>query len=542
MKPVDPRLLRSADRAPIAAAAVAGVIAGCLVVIGAGLVARLVADVVDGRPAPDLAGTAAALGAVFAGRAVAAWLQEVWGERAAASAKARLREQVMTVSIHRAGDPSWEQRRGDVLTVAVDGLDALDPWFARYLPHLLAAVVVPVAVLVQLARLDPTSAIVVTLTLPLIPVFMVLVGKVTEAGTRRRLLSLQRLSHHFLDVVEGMSTLRVFGRGDAQARLVRESSDRYRVATMRTLRVAFLSSLVLELLATLSVAVVAVEVGLRLVDGDMPLRTGLFVILLAPEGYLPLRQVGTHFHSSAAGLAAAEAAFALIDAAPDDAAPSPDHPGRRSPVPGAPTLVLDAVSVRHQGRSAPAPRCLSLRARPGEVICIAGASGSGKSTALAVLLGLRRPDGGRARVEIGGVESALDDLDLADWHRRVAWVDQQPFVVDGTIAANLRLAAAEATDVELRAALARAGLGLPLDRLVTTTTISAGERRRMAVARALLRRADVVIMDEPTAGLDDAAEAAVLAAIREEADRGAVVVMAAHRPAALAAADRVVQL
>ena len=547
MKPVDPRLLRSADRVAMAATAAAGVVAGGLVLVQAGLLASLVAGAVAGTPAHELTPRAVAMAGVFLARGLLSWAQEVLGQRAATAAKSRLRRQVMAATLERAGQDGDQQRRSAALTVAVDGLDALDPYFARYLPHLLGTAIVPLLVVVQLTLLDITSAVTVALTLPLIPVFMVLVGRLTEGVNRRRLSTLERLSHHFLDVVEGMTTLRLFGRGDAQRDLVRATSDHYRTATMGTLRVAFLSSLVLETIATISVALVAVSVGLRLVDGQLGLRTGLFVILLAPEAYLPLRQVGVHFHSSAAGLAAGEAAFALIDAraattvAADvsgAAATQPTAIGRAGRV----SVHLRGVSVRHPQRDRLAPNDLHLSVGPGEIVGIAGASGAGKTTALAVILGLRTPDAGGARAVLDGVETDLAALDTSTWHLHVAWVDQHPFVIEGSIADNLAMAAPDASISDMNAALARAGLHIALDRVVRSTSLSAGERRRLALARALVRAAPLLVLDEPTAGLDAATEAVVLAAVTAEAARGAAVVIASHHPATLAIAHTVVRL
>ncbi|MEQ1699307.1 MAG: thiol reductant ABC exporter subunit CydD, partial [Ilumatobacteraceae bacterium] len=456
----------------------------------------------------------------------------------AAAVKSQLRRQLIGHAVQVTADPTQAGRRAEVAALAGGGLDALDGYFAKYLPQLVLAVVVPAVVLLQLFRTDLTATLTVALTLPLIPVFMVLVGKATEAANARRWDALARLSHHFLDVVEGMPTLRAFGRGTAQEDLVRASTDQYRTTTMATLRIAFLSSLILETLATLSVALVAVGVGLRLVDGGLDLRTGLLVILLAPEAYLPLRQVGAHYHASAAGLAAADAAFTLLEqpvAVPAGVAALPDGPLE---------VHLAGVSVRHDGRERPAPDRADVSLRSGEVVCVSGASGVGKTTLLAVLLGLREPDDGEVVVTAGASAHRLGELRLDEWRRALAWVDQTPYLFQGTLADNLRIAAPSADDVALRAALGRAGLTMPLDRPVGQhgDELSAGERRRVGLARALVRGARLLVLDEPTAGLDAATEADVLRVVRAEADRGAAVLLVSHRPAALAMADRVVTL
>ena len=525
MKPVDPRLFRAARSSVshLAITVLLGTITAVLVVVQAGLLATAVARIIERRGTSGLSPLLVALTIVVSLRATTSWAQEVAAHRASAQVKSQLRRQIVRHATRGAADPAQSARRAEVAALAGGGLDALDGYFAKYLPQLVLAVVVPAVVLLQLLRTDVTATLTVALTLPLIPVFMVLVGKATEAANARRWDALARLSHHFLDVVEGMPTLRAFGRGNAQADLVRESTDQYRSSTMATLRIAFLSSLILETLATLSVALVAVGVGLRLVDGGLDLRTGLLVILLAPEAYLPLRQVGAHYHASAAGLAAADAAFTLLEA------PQPAHRGTAS-LPGGPLVVeMSQISVRHRDRDTPAPDHADLSLRAGEVVCLTGASGSGKTSLLTVLLGLRTADEGT--VTLGSAAVPLTDVDLEAWQRSIGWVDQTPYLFHGTLADNLRIADPRAGDAALVDALQRAGLPIALDRQVGEHggELSAGERRRVGLARALLRRAALVVLD-------------VMRALRAEAARGAAVLLVSHRPAALTAADRVVRL
>jgi ATP-binding cassette, subfamily C, bacterial CydCD len=379
----------------------------------------------------------------------------------------------------------------------------------------------------------------VALTVPLIPLFMALIGSATERRRRRRWAALTRLSSHFLDVVAGLPTLRVFGRSGAQLERLERVTDHYRAESMATLRVAFLSAFALELAATLSVALVAVGVALRLVDGLMDLRTGLFVLILAPEAYLPLRALGASFHASEEGLAAAGRAFEIIEsetAAGAGSTPVPDLRGAE--------IRVEGVTVRQPGRALEAPCGASLSVRRGEVVGLAGPSGSGKSTLVDVLLGLRRADGGRATLRTAdGQSHDLADLDLKEWHRHVAWVPQHPFCFPGTIAENVRLAAPEASDEAVRMALAAVGMAT-LDPAAPLgeggTGLSSGQRRRLGMARALLKPTEFLFLDEPTAGLDAESEALVLAAVRSAAtDGGRAVLLVAHRPAALAVVDRV---
>jgi thiol reductant ABC exporter CydD subunit len=422
---------------------------------------------------------------------------------------------------------------GDVSTLATRGVDALDGYFSRYLPALVLAVIVPVAVLAVLLGQDLVSAVIVGVTLPMIPLLMIVIGLATRARTDTQLRSLQQLAGHFLDVVAGLPTLKVFGRAKEQARAIRTVTDQYRRSTMATLRLAFASSLVLELVATLSVALVAVSVGLRLLDSQLTFRTALFVLVLAPEAYLPLRRLGANYHASAEGMAAAEQVFAVL-------ATPPAPTGTRSDVPDPAVcdLTIDGLRVTYPGRSEPAIADLSLTVGAGETLALVGPSGCGKSTLLGVLLGLLSPDAGSIRV--GEVE--LAKLDPEEWRAHLAWVPQRPHLFHASIADNVRLGRREASNEEVRAALADAVASLPagLDTLLGDrgAGLSAGERQRLALARAFLRDAPLLLLDEPTAGLDGRTEQEIVRSIRRLA-HGRTVVLVAHRPALVAMADRV---
>ncbi|MFH8936163.1 thiol reductant ABC exporter subunit CydD [Streptomyces griseosporeus] len=540
MKPIDPRLLRHARATRLFLAAVVG-----LGALGAGLViaqAMLIAEVVVGAFQHGLSVSALRtplllLVAVAGGRALVAWLTELAAHRASAAVKSELRGRLLERA-SRLG-PGWlsGQRTGSLVTLATRGIDALDDYFSRYLPQLGLAVVVPVAVLARIVTEDWVSAAIIVATLPLIPLFMVLIGWATQARMDRQWRLLSRLSGHFLDVVAGLPTLKVFGRAKAQAESIRRITGEYRQATLRTLRIAFLSSFALELLSTLSVALVAVTIGMRLVHGEMDLYDGLVVLVLAPEAYLPLRQVGAQYHAAAEGLAAAEEIFAVLET------PLPESGTAAVPTGG---IAVEGVTVRYPGRSADAVTKASFSVEPGETVALVGPSGAGKSTLLHVLLGFVRPAEGRVR--IGAAD--LADLDLEQWRSRIAWVPQRPHLYAGTVAENVRLARPDADDTAVRQALADAGALEFVDALPEGARtvlgedgagLSAGQRQRLALARAFLADRPVLLLDEPTAALDGRTEAEVVEAVRRLAV-GRTVLLVVHRPALLAVADRVVRL
>jgi ATP-binding cassette subfamily C protein CydD len=542
MRPFDARLVRRvpAVRRHLAGLGLLGALTGATVVAQATALAAVLAAGAGGRL--DRAALAGFVAAV-AVRAALLWGQGVAAARAAATVKATLRADLLA-AIGRRG-PGWlsGQRTGALATLAGRGLDALDAYFTGYLPQLVLTVTVPLAVLARMVSADWRSAIVVAVTLPLIPVFAALLGWQAEAATQRQWRRLTRLGGHFLDMVAGLPTLRAFGRTRGQVEAVRRMADGHRVATMRTLRIAFLSSLVLELIATISVALVAVPIGIRLLGGGLGLETALLVLLLAPEAYVPLRAAGARFHASMEGLTALDEAFRLLDDAP--LAPrGRTRVSDRVPDPAVDEIVLAGVTVAYERTTA--LREATLTVRPGERIAVIGASGAGKSTLLGLLLGFVAPTVGR--VLVGGVDLAT--LDLAAWRRRIAWVPQRAHLFADTLAGNVRLGAPLASGEAVRAAVRDAALtdvvaALP-DGLETKLGerghgLSSGQRQRVALARAFLRDAPLLLLDEPTARLDGASESAVLAATHRLVT-GRTALLVAHRPALLAGADRIVRV
>ncbi|RSS53878.1 thiol reductant ABC exporter subunit CydD [Streptomyces sp. WAC01280] len=542
MKPIDPRLLRyaRATRLFLAAVVVLGLAGAALVIAQAMFIAEIVVGAFQkGLAVSDLTTPLLLLAGVAVARGLVSWLTELAAHRASAAVKSELRGRLLARAA--ALGPGWlsGQKAGSLIALATRGVDALDDYFARYLPQLGLAVVVPVAVLARIVTEDWVSAAIIVVTLPLIPIFMILIGWYTQARMDRQWKLLSRLSGHFLDVVAGLPTLKIFGRAKAQAESIRTITSEYRQATMRTLRIAFISSFALELLATLSVALVAVTIGMRLVHGELDLYTGLVILILAPEAYLPLRQVGAQYHAAAEGLAAAEEIFEVLE--------QPVRGGGTGAVPDSVRLELDRVTVRHPGRAEPALDAATLTVEPGETVALVGPSGVGKSTLLDVVLGFVTPEEGGS-VRVGGEDLAA--LDLEAWRSRIAWVPQRPYLFAGTIAENVRLARPDASDEAVREALRDAGAdgfvtGLPegLDTPLGEdgAGLSAGQRQRLALARAFLADRPLLLLDEPTAALDGETEAGVVDAVRRLA-AGRTVLLVVHRPALLAVADRVVSL
>ena len=546
MHPLHRRLLggSGAARWHMVAAVVLGVATAACVIAQALLLARIITGVfIDGQDLGDVRTDLVALVVVSLARGALAWGYEMAGHVGAVRVMSSMRVGLVSHLLRGRTAAAAEGGSGALATAAVQGVDALEAYFGRYVPQMALSVLVPVAVLIVVVPLDLTSAIIMAVTLPLIPVFMVLVGKAAQASARSRFTALQALGGRFADVVRGLTTLRANGRAEAQSAALAEAGDRYRRQTMATLRVAFLSALVLELAATLAVALVAVTVGVRLAAGGMGLEAGLAVLILAPELYAPLRQLGVQFHASADGMAAAERIHEVLDS-PALIAETPDP--RPLPDPATAPIRLEGVAFAYPSRDVPVLRDLDLTLVPGERVALVGGSGAGKSTLLALLMRLADPTAGR--VTVGGVD--LRDGDAAAWRRRVAWVSQRPRLVAGTVADNVRMGDPDAPDARVWAALRDANAedlvrGLPagLDTAVGEggAELSAGERQRIALARAFLRDAPVVLLDEPTASLDPEGAALVGDAIARLSE-GRTVVMAVHRLALALSADRVVVL
>ncbi|TFD58515.1 thiol reductant ABC exporter subunit CydD [Cryobacterium sp. Hh7] len=550
MRPLDPRLLRyaSAARRFLLIGAVLGFAQTLVVVAFAWFLTRAITLLVAGEPLTEIVPTLVALAAVIVLRSLLIWLLEVAANRGAAQVKSQLRAKVMAKLAERGPDWVASQQSARLATVVTTGLDALDNYFARYLPQLLlTAIATPILIAVMLWQ-DLPSGLTVIIVIPLIPVFMILIGRVTQSVQQDQWQALQRLSTGFLDVVGGLGTLKIYGRERRQFDRIRSITEQYRTRTMKVLRVSFLSGFVLELAASLSVALIAVSIGLRLIDGELLLGVGLFVLLLAPEAFLPVRQVGAQFHAAADGLAAAEELFKILDDDSNKAdAPASVDPAA-APVAlgglGAGALRLVDVSIR-RGDTVVIDR-LDAEFASGQISVLRGVSGVGKSTLVAALLGFVPLTGA---VTLGGVAVAAGPS--RPW---LAWAGQRPGLVRGTVAENVALGAASAgqgtpTGTLVAQALDWAGAAevSPATVLgVNGDGLSGGQAQRVAAARAIYRalatECQVVILDEPSSALDVDAEAGLLAGLRRLADQGRVVIVVSHRPGVLAAADHMIEL
>jgi len=561
VKPLDPRLLRysTAARGYLAVTVGLGLAATGLILVQASLLAHVLAGAATGTGVAALAGALGALLAVLLARAAASYGGEIAALRAAAAVKSQLRRRLTDHAL-RLG-PSWlatskpagqrPQMSGEVTTLATRGLDGLDAYFARYLPQLVLAGVVPFAVLIRVGLADWISGLVIGLTLPLIPVFAVLVGLHTRATTQRQWRLLARLGGHFLDVVEGLPTLKLFGRAKPQEEVIGKVTDEYRKTTMSALRVAFLSGFVLELAAALATALVAVEVGLRLLAGHMSYQTALLVLLLTPEAYLPLRAVGAQFHASTEGAAAAQDVFEILDAPVP--APAPGPRAHRSVDLRKDVIRLSEVTLAYPGRDHDALSGVSLTIRPGDRITLTGPSGAGKSSLLALLLRFASPSAGH--IEVGGMDLASVPLD--EWRSQIAWVPQHPYLFAASVADNIALGQPSARPAAIQQAARAVGAAEFIEDLPQGYAtivgerglrLSSGQRQQIALARAFLRGAPLLLLDEPTAHLDAASAARLDAALATPPSSpapllaGPTVIQVSHAPGAASHASRVLPL
>jgi ATP-binding cassette, subfamily C, bacterial CydD len=549
LRPFDRRLLGrlSAARWALGADLAAGLLGTLLLLAQVTLLAAILAQAAQSRLREVPTGGVVALVVIIVARSGLAHVVEVSGRRAATRVMSALRADLVRQRLRPGAADQRDGGGAELAAGAVQGVDGLETYFARYLPQVVLAVTVPVAVLVWTAVVDLQSALIMLVTLPVIPVFMALIGRSAGARSRANWRALVRLEAHFLDVVRGLPTLRAFNRGAAQRDRIAEATDRYRRTTMSTLRLSFLSGVVLDLGATLSTALVAVDLGVRLVGGTLALRPALTVLLLVPELYAPIRTVGTLFHASADGLAAVEGILDRLDRAGPEETRTARTIGvsrngqARIPDPATEPIAVRSLTVRYAGRASSALDGLDLDIGPGQLVAVMGPSGAGKTTLGRVLLGLARPSDGT--VLIGG--KPLARVDRERWRDRVAWAPQHPALLPGTVAENIALGRPDADAATIERAARQAAAHPFIEQLPQRYDtriggggrgLSAGQRQRLGLARALLRDASLLVLDEPTVHLDETATGQVANAIAElRASR--TIVLITHEPALAERAD-----
>jgi ATP-binding cassette, subfamily C, bacterial CydD len=504
---------------------------------------RIVAGVfLEGKGWAEVQPWMLGLMALIVARALLLWAAELLAQRGAARLKTELRNRLFE-HVLRLG-PVWSERErsGELVSTAVDGIEKLEDYFARYVPAQLSLGIVPVTILVFVFAVDWLSGLVLCVTGPLIPIFMVLIGKRAEKASRNQWEALSRLGSHFLDVLQGIKTLKVFGQSRVQGARIRAASDRYRKATIDVLKVAFLSGFTLELAASISTAVVAVEVGVRLIRGTMEFQPGLFVLLLAPEFYLPFRTLGARHHAGLEGVAAADRIYAILDAVPLVSRGGTARPGVDKP----PEIRIERLTYRYPGGPVPALDRVTAVIEAGRITALAGPSGSGKSTLVNLLLRFLEVEEGR--IWLGDVP--LETIDPRGLRERIAFVPQHPHLFNGTVLDNLRLACPDASEARIREAIRHAGADAVLDGLPegartmlgeNGARLSGGERQRLAMARAFLKETRLLVLDEPASALDPESEEAMHRALERLASSRTVLIIA-HRVSTLRTADRVLLL
>ncbi len=541
---LDRRLLRYAfsARVDLLWAVALGALAGVVVVVQARLLSRVVSQVfLAGSTLEQVALPLVGLLVAALARAGLVWGSHTSAGGVASRVKVALREQLAVHLLALGPAYARGERTGELVNTVVEGIEALDGFFRQYLPQLALSGLVPTTVLLFVFPLDWVSGLILLLTAPLIPVFMVLIGNLADALTRRQWTSLSRMSAHFLDVLQGLTTLKTLGRSRQYWRVIAEISDCFRQATMGVLRVAFLSAMVLEMVATISTAVVAVQIGLRLLYGQLAFEQALFVLILAPEFYLPLRLLGSRFHTGMEGIAAAQRIFEVLETPAADAPSSTKR--QRYPALPRSHIRLSRVRYAYNDGQRPALKGVSLVLEKGQTIALVGPSGSGKSTVAHLLLRFIEPDQGIIAVD----GQNLQELPAAAWRQQVAWVPQIPYLFHGTVGENILLARPDASFEEVEWAARQAhthtfvdALPRGYDSLIGErgVRLSGGEAQRIALARAFLKNAPFVILDEATANLDPEAEALVQEAmVRLLAERTALLI--AHRLSTAYRADRI---
>ena len=541
---LDRRLLSLArdSRTALIITILAGFLGGILTIAQARALSLTINNIfINGETLQDVMTLLRALLFIIAGRSLLVWISEVSAKAVAVRVKNDLRERLFAHIVTLGPSFTRKERTGELTAAVVEGVEALDAYFSQYLPQLVLSALVPLSILVFAFPIDPLSGLILFLTAPLIPVFMILIGQGAEAITNRQYETLSRLSAHFLDSLQGITTLKQFGQSKAHVRMIKEVSEQFSDTTMTVLRVTFLSALVLELVATLSTAVIAVEIGLRLIYYKIEFEQAFFLLILAPEFYIPLRTLGLRFHAGMNGTTAARKIFAILEIKPDIRESNLDSPNTEFS-----NIEFSNLSFTYPDESIPALNKISFTIKKGQKTALIGASGAGKSTLAHLLLRFIHPSSGQVRVD----GSPLSQIPTDDWREQIAWVPQNPFIFNESIAENIRLGNPHA-DLDAVQDAAKAAhlhdfiISLP-DGYETRvgeagSRLSGGESQRLALARAYLKDAPILILDEPTSSLDPITEV-TLEESTKKLMQGRTVITIAHRLNTTFQADKILVL
>ena len=541
MKAFDPRLLRysRSSRGFIFVLVSIATIGACFTIAQAFLLVDLICKFFQQKHTfNSLHSEVIQLGLVFLARALLAYINDRIATRASSKMRIELRTKIMEKTVVNGGSDSNEFGTAGLAVLVTKGINNLDGYFSKFLPQLLIAVVVPLMVGTTIMFRDWKSGLIILLTIPLIPIFGILIGRFTASATEKKWQTLGILSGYFLDLLSGLTTLKVYGREKLQSKKLNEVGEKYRKETMQVLRISFLSSLALELIATLSVALLAVTIGLRLVNGSIPLSVGLFILVLAPEVYWPIRQVSAYFHAAADGVAAFNQLFAILE--------------KPTPAMGLSLSDISRISWTQLTITYPDRSKITIPAgelNTGEVHALIGPSGAGKSTLAALLLGFIRPESGEITITSQAGSQEFSRIDVNAWRALVAWQPQEPKFPLGTVASILRHARPQASDQELIAMLLDVDLdpidlphGIATELGTIQQRLSIGQLRKIALARALLKESPLIILDEPTASVDDISESAIARVLTRQATRGAMILLISHREILIGTATKVTRV
>ena len=534
-------LLTQTDRLALILTVLFGFAGGLLTIAQAALLSRVVDDVfLGGQLLAAEAGFFRLLAVIVILRSFLVWANEVGANRLGGRIKSRLRQELFVTFLQLGPMYTRGEKAGELATTLFEGVEALGIYFSQYLPQVILAALIPMSILAFIFPRDLISGIILFLTAPLIPLFMYLIGKGAEVLTKRQWNTLSRLSAYFLDSLQGLTTLKIFGQSKERTRSISNTSERFREITLKVLRVTFLSALVLELVATISTAMVAVEVSLRLLYGRMDFQQAFFLLILAPEFYLPLRMLGTRFHAGMAGVTAAKRIFEVLDQR-TDAMNTAQAVGQTNLAFA--SLQIADLCFTYPGETQAAIENVNLNVHRGAHVALVGLTGAGKSTLAGLILGFIKPSSGE--IWVGGLP--MSGFPAEAWRDLIAWVPQHPYLFHDSIAANLRLARPEANLAELEEAARAACLdefvhSLPdgFDTVIGEegARLSGGEAQRLAIARAFLKNAPILILDEPTSNLDPDTENSLVDSIRRLMD-GRTVITIAHRMNTFVEADQI---